>query len=55
MPEADYNPARSLSQQAFDNPADSKFSITGPDIRMTTGAVIAVAMTLNELCTNIRS
>ena len=38
--------------EAFDNPAESKFSITGPDIRMTSGAVIAVAMTLNELCTN---
>lgn len=38
--------------EAFDNPAESKFSITGPDIRMTSAAVIAVAMTLNELCTN---
>ena len=38
--------------EAFDNPDESKFSISGPDIRMTSGAVIAVAMTLNELCTN---
>jgi two-component sensor histidine kinase len=38
--------------EAFDNPADPKFSIEGPDIQMTSGAVIAVAMTLNELCTN---
>lgn len=38
--------------EAFDNPDEPKFSITGPDIQMTSGAVIAVAMTLNELCTN---
>jgi two-component sensor histidine kinase len=38
--------------EAFDNPDVPKFSIAGPDIRMTSGAVIAVAMTLNELCTN---
>ena len=29
-----------------------KFTIAGPDVRMTSGAVIAIAMTLNELCTN---
>jgi two-component sensor histidine kinase len=29
-----------------------KFSIAGPDIRVTSGAAIAIAMTLNELCTN---
>jgi two-component sensor histidine kinase len=38
--------------EAFDNPDEPKFSISGPDIRMTSGAVIAVGMTLNELCTN---
>jgi two-component sensor histidine kinase len=38
--------------EAFDNPAVPKFSIAGPDIRVTSGAVIAIAMTLNELCTN---
>ena len=38
--------------EAFDNPDAPKFSIAGPDVRMTSGAVIAVAMTLNELCTN---
>jgi len=38
--------------EAFDNPDEPKFSIAGPDIRMTSGAVIAVAMALNELCTN---
>jgi two-component sensor histidine kinase len=37
---------------AFDNPDQPKFSISGPEIRMASGAVIAVAMMLNELCTN---
>lgn len=38
--------------EAFNNPDEPKFSISGPGIRMTSGAVIAIAMTLNELCTN---
>lgn len=38
--------------EAFDNPDVPKFIIAGPDVRMTSGAVIAIAMTLNELCTN---
>jgi two-component sensor histidine kinase len=38
--------------EAFDDPDEPNFSISGPDIRMTSGAAIAVAMTLNELCTN---
>ena len=38
--------------EAFDNPDAPKFSIAGPDVRMNSGAVIAIAMTLNELCTN---
>lgn len=38
--------------EAFDNPDEPKFSISGPDIRMISGAVIAIGMTLNELCTN---
>jgi two-component sensor histidine kinase len=38
--------------EAFDNPDLPKFSIEGPSIEMTSGAVIAIAMTLNELCTN---
>jgi two-component sensor histidine kinase len=29
-----------------------RFSIVGPDIGITSGAVIALAMTFNELCTN---
>jgi two-component sensor histidine kinase len=38
--------------EAFDNPDERKFSIAGPDIQMASSAVIALAMTLNELCTN---
>jgi two-component sensor histidine kinase len=38
--------------EAFDNADSPKFVIQGPDIRMPSGAVIAIAMTLNELCTN---
>jgi two-component sensor histidine kinase len=38
--------------EAFDNPDVVKFSIEGPDVLITSGAVIAIAMTLNELCTN---
>jgi two-component sensor histidine kinase len=38
--------------EAFDNPDVPRFTIEGPDVRMTSGAVIAIAMTLNELCTN---
>ncbi|MES2193384.1 MAG: sensor histidine kinase [Pseudomonadota bacterium] len=38
--------------EAFDDPDAAKFSIAGPAIRIASGAVIAIAMTLNELCTN---
>jgi two-component sensor histidine kinase len=38
--------------EPFDNEGGGKFSIRGPDFQMTSGAVIALAMTLNELCTN---
>jgi two-component sensor histidine kinase len=38
--------------EAFDNPDAPRFSVSGPDIRIASGAVIAVAMTFNELCTN---
>jgi two-component sensor histidine kinase len=38
--------------EAFDNPDMPKFTIAGPDVRMASGGVIAIAMTLNELCTN---
>ena len=38
--------------EAFDSPDLPRFSIEGPGVRITSGAVIAIAMTLNELCTN---
>jgi two-component sensor histidine kinase len=38
--------------EAFDSPDVAKFTIEGPDVQITSGAVIAIAMTLNELCTN---
>jgi len=38
--------------EPFDNPNLAKFSIEGPDVRIASAAVIAIAMTLNELCTN---
>jgi two-component sensor histidine kinase len=38
--------------EAFDNPDVPKFVIAGPDVPMASGAVVAIAMTLNELCTN---
>ena len=33
--------------EAFDNPDAPKFSIQGPNIRLSSGAVIAIAMTVN--------
>ena len=41
-----------VATEAFDNPDVAKFSIEGPDVQIASGAVIALAMTLNELCTN---
>ena len=38
--------------EAYDSEGIGRFLIKGPDIRITSGAVIALAMTLNELCTN---
>ncbi len=36
----------------FDEQGAERFTLSGPDIGITSGAVIALAMTLNELCTN---
>jgi two-component sensor histidine kinase/CheY-like chemotaxis protein len=36
----------------FDAQGVGRFAIDGPDIGITSGAVIALAMTFNELCTN---
>jgi two-component sensor histidine kinase/ActR/RegA family two-component response regulator len=38
--------------EPYDSEGAGHFSIGGPDIGITSGAVIALAMTLNELCTN---
>jgi two-component sensor histidine kinase/DNA-binding response OmpR family regulator len=36
----------------YDSEGAGRFGIEGPELRITSGAVIALAMTLNELCTN---
>src|SRR5436853_7180337 len=38
--------------EPFDSQGAGRISIDGPDIGITSGAVIALAMTFNELCTN---
>src|ERR1700709_1625176 len=38
--------------EPYDSQGAGKFSISGPDFRSPWCAVLAVAMTLNELCTN---
>jgi two-component sensor histidine kinase len=38
--------------EPYDSQDERKFSIQGPDFKVSSGAVIALAMTLNELCTN---
>ena len=38
--------------EPYDSASAARFSIDGPDIGITSGAVIALAMTFNELCTN---
>ena len=38
--------------EPFENPDMTKFSIDGPELQVASAAVIAIAMTLNELCTN---
>jgi two-component sensor histidine kinase len=38
--------------EPYDSEGEGKFSIQGPDLKIVSGAVIALAMTLNELCTN---
>jgi two-component sensor histidine kinase len=38
--------------EPYDAKGVGHFSITGPDVGITSGAVIALAMTFNELCTN---
>jgi two-component sensor histidine kinase len=38
--------------EAFDKVDAARIMVAGPSIRMNSGAVVAIAMTLNELCTN---
>jgi two-component sensor histidine kinase len=38
--------------EPYDSEGEGRFSIGGPDLQISSGAVIALAMTLNELCTN---
>ena len=38
--------------EPYDGQGIGRFSISGPDLGITSGAVIALAMTFNELCTN---
>jgi two-component sensor histidine kinase len=38
--------------EPYDGQGAGRFSIDGPDIGITSGAVVALAMTFNELCTN---
>lgn len=38
--------------EPYDSKATGRFSIEGPDIAITSGAVVSLAMTFNELCTN---
>jgi len=38
--------------EPYDSKSASRFSISGPEIDIGSGAVIALAMTVNELCTN---
>jgi two-component sensor histidine kinase len=38
--------------EAYDSQGARRFHFNGPDIKITSGAVIALAMTFNELCTN---
>jgi two-component sensor histidine kinase len=38
--------------EPYESQSAGKFSINGPDIKIASAAVIAFAMTLNELCTN---
>ena len=42
----------SSATEPYDSKGARRFHFNGPDLRITSGAVIALAMTLNELCTN---
>lgn len=42
----------SNATEPYDSKGSRRFHFNGPDLRITSGAVIALAMTFNELCTN---
>jgi two-component sensor histidine kinase len=42
----------SSATEPYDSQGARRFHFNGPDIRITSSAVIALAMTFNELCTN---
>jgi len=42
----------SAATEPFDSQGKRRFHFNGPDIKVASSAVIALAMTLNELCTN---
>jgi two-component sensor histidine kinase/DNA-binding response OmpR family regulator len=42
----------SAATDPYDSHGVRRFHFNGPDMRITSGAVIALAMTVNELCTN---
>jgi two-component sensor histidine kinase/DNA-binding response OmpR family regulator len=42
----------SSATEPYDSQGARRFHFNGPNIRITSGAVIALAMTFNELCTN---
>ncbi len=41
-----------IAIEPFDSPSASRFIIQNPDIEVSAGAVLPLAMVLNELCTN---
>lgn len=49
---ADLRKIVSGATEPFDDADKPRFSIDGPGVEIASGAVIAIAMTLNELCTN---
>lgn len=38
--------------EAYDHDGAGQIAVSGPDVKISSGAVIALAMTFNELCTN---
>src|SRR6202000_556545 len=49
---ASLNHTLSSATEPYERQRARRFHFNGPDIRITSGAVVALAMTFNELCTN---